>query len=90
MPIWDENKRRANIKAHGLDFAGCERIFDHAVIVFEDTRQSYGELRLCAIGWLNNTVVHLTDTERENDFRVISLRKAEKHEIKHYIKETTG
>ena len=27
--------------------------------------------------------------ERDEDFHVISLRKAKKHEIKHYIKETT-
>lgn len=69
---------------------GCEAIFDHAVIVFEDARLAFGETRICAIGWLEGIVVHLTYTEREEDFRVISLRRAEKHEIKHYIKATTG
>ena len=89
MPTRDENKRHANIKAHGIDFARCEAIFDHAVIVNEDVRQDYGEQRLCVLGWLQGSVVHLTYTERDKDFHVISLRKAEKHEIKHYIKETT-
>lgn len=54
-----------------------------------DVRQDYGEQRLCALGWFQGSVVHLTYTERDDDFHVISLRKAEKHEIKHYIKETT-
>src|SRR5450759_4811666 len=26
---WDETKRRRNIKDHGLDFAGCEAIWDN-------------------------------------------------------------
>ena len=89
MPTWDENKRRLNIKSHGIDFEGCEKIFDLPVVVFEDSRQSYGEQRLCAIGWLHDQVVCLIYTEREEDFRVISLREAEKHEIKRYIKEVS-
>jgi uncharacterized protein len=87
MPTWDEAKRLSNIKDHELDFIGCEVIFDGLVFVFEDTRVKYGEQRLCAIGWLKDAVVHMTYTEREDDFHVISLRKAEKHEIKRYIEE---
>ena len=87
VPTWTEKKRRSNIKDHGIDFAGCEAIFDWPVTVFEDDRERYGEQRLCALGWLNGVVVHLTYTERGEDFHVISLRKAEKHEVKRYLKE---
>lgn len=87
MPTWDENKRLLNIKDHGLDFVGCEAIFDNPTFVYEDARERYGEQRLCAVGWLNGMVVHLTYTERKEDFHAISLRQAEKHEIKRYIKE---
>ena len=31
----------------------------------------------------------MTYTEREDDFHVISLRKAEKHEVKKFIRETS-
>ena len=86
MPSWNENKRRANIRDHGLDFVGCEAIFDGPVVVLEDDRERYSELRLCALGWLDGMIVHLTYTERGEDFHVISLRKAEKHEVKKYIK----
>lgn len=87
MPTWDEAKRQSNLKNHGIDFAGSEAIFDGPVVVLEDARQSYGELRLNAIGWLHGSVVHMTYTERAQDFHVISLRKAEKHEIKRFIQE---
>ncbi len=89
MPTWDEAKRRKNLREHGLDFEGCEALFDGPVVVFEDKRDRYGELRLNAIGWLQGQVVHLTYTERDDDFHVISLRKAEKHEVRNYVKEAT-
>lgn len=87
MPTWDESKRRENIRKHGFDFLGCERIFDGLAWVYEDKRQSYGELRLCAVGWLEGRVMHMTWTEREDDFHVISLREAEKHEASRFFKE---
>ena len=87
MPTWDEAKRRDNIRDHGLDFPGCEAIFDGPVSVKEDKRAAYGELRLNAVGWLHGQVVHMTYTEREDDFHVISLREAEKHEARKFFKE---
>jgi len=50
MITWDEPKRRENIKKHGLDLAALETVFDHPMISVEDTRQSYGELRLQSLG----------------------------------------
>lgn len=87
MPTWDEPKRLENLRRHGLDFRGCEAVFDGPVVVFEDQRSAYGELRLCAVGWLDGRCVHLTYTEREDDFHAISLREAEKHEIRRYLQE---
>ena len=85
MPTWDERKRKSNIKNHELDFVGCEAVFDGPVVAWDDDREAYGELRINLLGWLNGTVVHLTYTEREDDLHVISLRKAEKHEIRYFI-----
>ena len=81
---WDESKRRANLAKHGLDFAGSEAVFEHPVVSWEDAREAYGEQRLCLIGWLDGILVHMTYTERGNDLHVISLRGAEKHEIRRY------
>ena len=87
MPTWGGPKRRENIRKHGYDFPGCERIFDGPAWVYEDKRLAYGELRLCAVGWLQGQVMHMTYTEREDDFHVISLREAEKYEVNRFFQE---
>jgi uncharacterized protein len=89
MPTWDDAKRRVNIAKHGLDFEGCEAIFDHPVWVYEDASQSYGEQRLCAVGWKDGGLVHMTYAERDDDFHVISLREAERHEARKYFREVS-
>jgi len=81
---WDEDKRLSNISRHGLDFIGCETIFDGPVIAEEDVRLAYGEQRINVIGFLCNAVVFLTYTERSEDMHVISLRRATRHEIKRF------
>ena len=86
MVFWDEAKRKANLKEHGLDFVGCERVFDHAVLTAEDTRLAYEERRTNLIGWLSGMFVHMTYAERGDDLRIISLRYATRHEIENYRK----
>ena len=90
MPTWDEPKRLRNVKNHGLDFVGCEAVFDGPVVTWEDAREAYGEQRMSLLGWLKGIIVHMTYTERNDEPHIISLRKAEKHEIRRYAKETSG
>lgn len=75
MPTWDEAKRRGNIKDHGLDFAGCEAVFDSPTVGWDDGRVAYGEQRINLLGWLHGTAVHVTYTERGDEPHIISLRK---------------
>jgi len=93
MLTWNESKRRLNINKHGLDFAGCDAIWDHFTVTREDKRQDYGEERLVCFGILATDVVVLVYTERAQGPHVISLRKAEKHEANYYrqvAKENLG
>jgi uncharacterized protein len=83
---WDERKRQENLSRHGLDFEGCEAVFDHPVVTDEDTRLAYGEQRINLLGWLHDRVIHMTYTERGEDLHVISLREATKHEARNYFK----
>ena len=85
MTTWDEAKRRKNIKDHGLDFAGCEAIWDSFTVTREDIRQAYGEKRLIAFGLIESAVVVMAYTERRTGPHIISLRKAEKHEARYYF-----
>ncbi|GHU03449.1 hypothetical protein FACS1894158_01920 [Betaproteobacteria bacterium] len=86
MVLYDETKRKSNIKDHGLDFVGCEAIFSGPTASAEDTREAYGERRVNVIGFLNGQIVCLTYTERGENLRVISLRKANRNETRYFAK----
>jgi uncharacterized protein len=93
MLTWDEAKRKLNLKKHGLDFAGCDAIWDYFTVTREDLRQDYGEPRQVCFGLLAGEVVVLVYTERPKGPHVISLRKAEKHEARYHrqtAKENLG
>ena len=93
MVTWDEAKRKLNIKNHGLDFAGCDAIWEHFTVTREDKREDYGEARFVCFGILDDEVVVMVYTERRNGPHVISLRKAEKYEARYYrqvAKENLG
>ena len=89
MPTWDEAKRLRNVKVHELDFVGCEAVFDTPVVTWDDDREAYGEQRINLLGWFEGIVVHMTYTERGDEPHIISLRRAEKHEIRRYAKEVS-
>jgi uncharacterized DUF497 family protein len=85
MFVWDEAKRITNRRKHGVDFASVQAFeFETAVVVIDD-REDYGELREIALGFIGPVLHHLTFTRRGSDIRVISLRKAEKKEIRIYV-----
>ena len=78
---WDEEKRRTNISDRGLDFADAWEIFEGPILTALDEREDYGEDRWIGIGLLRGLVVVIVFTERSEDrMRIISLRKALKHE----------
>ena len=81
---WDEAKRRSNIAKHGLDFADVETVFGGPVLKIPDGRE-YGEDRWLALGMLKFKVVAVIYTEPDEEtIRVISFRKAAKHEQQQY------
>lgn len=83
---WDEEKNKVNIHKHGLDFADAPEIFNGPMFIQLDTRQNYGEDRWIGIGFIQNRVVVVVYTERDNGetFRIISLRKALSYERKRF------
>ena len=82
---WDENKNRANIRTHRIDFADVPPIFHSPMLVELDDRREYGEDRWIGIGILRNIVAVVVYTEpREDTIRIISARKANRYERKRY------
>ena len=86
MITYDEPKRRLNLKNHGIDFIGCEVVFEGFTLTREDGRDTYGELRLQTLGLWNGVVVFIVHTPRGDHDHIISIRKAEKHEERSYWK----
>ncbi len=84
---WDEIKNRANIRRHGFDLADAEEMFRGVLVVEPDTREDYGEIRWVGLGTIAGRVAYIVFTERHTDtIRIISLRKATRHECKEYEK----
>jgi len=72
---WDEKKRTANRKKHGLDFEDAHLVFAGATFSIPDTRFDYGEERFATLGLLDADVVVIVHTETKNEIRIISMRK---------------
>ena len=84
---WDETKRNANIRKHGIDFLEAVHIFDGDVIIIEDDRYNYGETRHIAIGLLQERVIVVAYAERNEVTRIISARKATHYEQINYFEQ---
>jgi hypothetical protein len=82
---WDEEKRQQNLRKHGFDFTGAEKIFDGFTLTVEDTRQDYGERRWVTVGLLDGRPVTLVHSEENDTTRCISLRKATSYERRAYF-----
>jgi uncharacterized DUF497 family protein len=83
---WDEAKANSNLAKHGLDFAEAATVFgDPLAITFFDPDHSDEEDRYLTIGMsINNRVVIVSHTDREQAVRIISARVATKSERKGY------
>ena len=85
---WDEDKNQANIRKHGLDFCDAWQIFQAPLVTDLDLRTDYGEDRWIGIGLLGSRTVVVTFTVRGAETRrIISLRKALRHEREKFEEE---
>jgi uncharacterized protein len=90
MPEWDENKRAANLKNHGVDFRDLHLLNWSDTLVFEDIRRDYGERRLIAMGRIGRRLHVVVYVERNGERRYISARKANSREIAFYEKQAAS
>jgi uncharacterized protein len=54
-----------------------------------DDREDYAEERINLIGMCDGVLVHVTYTERDQRIRIISARRAERHEQDDYYRENS-
>lgn len=84
----DPRKELRNIAARGLSLDLAELLDWTTALIWEDTRKDYGEPRYCVLGYIAGRLHSVVFTPREGKPRVISLRKANKREVKRYEKAT--
>jgi uncharacterized DUF497 family protein len=77
---WSESKRQLNLQQHGLDFVDAARVFDGPTYTYEDDRFDYSERRFVTLGLLEELIVSIVHTETPRLIRIISFRKATRHE----------
>lgn len=81
---YDHNKNDKNIKERGLSFELFLQFDLNTAKIVEDTRYSYPEKRFQVYGEINKRLYVAVITPIRNGVRVISLRKANKREVKRY------
>ena len=81
---WDAAKRADTLRERGLDFADAHQGFKGPFLQQLDDRFDYGETRLVRTTMVNDTVVILVWTQRDESRRIISMRKANAKEIARY------
>ncbi len=78
---FDRAKRASNLKKHGFDLADGQSVIESGMTVtFEDRRVDYGEARFVTLGPLGDALVVIVTAETEDHIRIISMRKADRHE----------
>jgi uncharacterized protein len=78
---WDADKDRENQAKHGISFEEATHIFDGPVLTKIDDREAYGEVREITMGMLSpDAVLVVVHTERSENIRLISARKANRRE----------
>jgi uncharacterized protein len=87
---FDPAKRALNLKKHGFDLADARTVIESgSTVTFEDRRFDYDEVRFVTLGPLGETLVAIVTAETEEHIRVISMRKADRHEQDIYRENLT-
>jgi uncharacterized protein len=78
-------KDRENKAAHGVSLSLAHELDWDAALVWVDDRFKYDELRMIALAPKTNTVYYVAFVDRGEVRRVISLRRATRREVYHYV-----
>ena len=84
---FDPHKDSLNLAAHGVSLAMAERLEWDLMRCREDDREDYGELRLQCFAPIGDSLYYVVCVEEDDQYRIISLRKATKPEVKSYANQ---
>lgn len=84
---FDPAKDALNRTKHGVSLALASGLEWDMLLATADTRRHYGEHRLIGFAPIDNRVYCVVFTDRGDERRVISLRKANRREVMRYVRK---
>lgn len=86
---YDPSKDLANQTKHGISLAFARELEWDDALVWIDERFDYGEIRMIALAPKTATVYYVAFVDRDQGRsatrRIISLRRANRREVKYYV-----
>lgn len=82
---FDPAKDAVNQTKHGVSLSMAGDLDWEAALVWVDERFEYGELRMIALAPKTEVLYYVAFVERGEVRRIISLRRANRREVKHYV-----
>lgn len=82
---FDRSKNETNIAKHGVSLSDAVNLEWETAMVVLDDRQQYGESRFIGYALKDDRLHCVVFTERGEQRRIISLRKANDREVRFYV-----
>jgi uncharacterized protein len=82
---FDPAKDVTNIAKHGVSLALASELDWEVALVWVDDRYEYDELRMIALAPKTEILYYVAFLELGETRRIISLRRANRREVKHYV-----
>jgi uncharacterized DUF497 family protein len=82
---FDPAKDLANQTKHGVSLSVAGELDWEAALVWMDDRFEYDEMRMIALAPKTEILYYVAFVDRGEARRVISLRRANRREVKHYV-----
>lgn len=84
---FDQAKNERNIASRGISFEVAGQFEWDTAVIAEDLRKEYGERRFQALGFIAGRLHAMAFTPRAGKIHVISLRRANRREMRRYEAE---
>lgn len=82
---FDPFKDQSNLVKHGLSLALASELDWDQALIWVDDRLEYGECRMIALAPRTGVLYCVAFVDRHRVRRIISLRRANRREVKHYV-----
>lgn len=84
---FDPTKNKTNIAKHGVSLALAAQLDWSDVLSYVDDRRDYSEVREVGFGVIGDRLYCVVFTQRGDSMHIISMRKANKQEVKSYVEQ---